>query len=539
MPVTPADKSLENWIWDAACSIRGAKDAGKYKDYILPLIFTKRLCDVFDDELNRIAEEVGGRAKAFKLVRHDKKLVRFHLPLEPKSPDDPVWSVIRTLSAKIGEQLTTHLRAIADANPLLKGILDRVDFNATTHGSRDLDDDRLSALIEAISAKRLGLRDVEPDIIGRSYEYLIRKFAEGAGRSGGEQYTPAEVGFVMARIMEPEPGMDCYDPTCGSAGLLIKLDLVLRERMAAKKKLPSPSGRGAGVEVAKHAPLKLHGQEYEPSSWAMANMNMIIHDLEGRIEIGNTFKNPKFRAGNRLQTFDRVVANPMWNQDWFKEQDYEADPFDRFPKGAGFPGNKADWGWMQHILASLKAPSTGSGQAGGRAAVVLDTGAASRGSGNANSNKEKEVRQWFVAQDVIEGVIYLPENLFYNTTAPGIIIVLNRAKLKSRAGKMLLLNASRDFVKGDPKNYLPEEAVTRIAETFLAWKEVEKFSRILGTDEIAKNDYNISPSRYIHVGTADEYRPLVEVIEELDVLEEDACETNKTLRTVLSKLTEL
>ena len=355
MSVAP-DKSLESWIWDAAFSIRGAKDAGKYKDYILPLIFTKRLCDVFDDEVNRIAEEVGGRAKAFKLVKHDKKLVRFYLPLEPKLTDDPVWSVIRTLADKVGEKLTTHLRAIADANPLLKGILDRVDFNATTHGTRDLDDDRFSALIEAISAKRLGLRDVEPDIIGRSYEYLIRKFAEGAGRSGGEQYTPAEVGFVIARIMEPETGMDAYDPTCGSAGLLIKLDLVLRERMAAKRKVPSPSGRGAGDEGAKHASLKLHGQEYEPSSWAMANMNMImiIHDLEGRIEIGNTFKNPKFRAGNRLQTFDRVGANPMWNQDWFKEQDYEADPFDRFPKGAGFPGNKADWGWMQHILASLK-----------------------------------------------------------------------------------------------------------------------------------------------------------------------------------------
>ncbi|MDO8543395.1 MAG: N-6 DNA methylase [Opitutaceae bacterium] len=523
------DKSLENWIWDAACSIRGAKDAGKYKDYILPLIFTKRLCDVFDDELNRIAEEVGGRAKAFKLVRHDRKLVRFYLPLDPKTPDDPVWSVIRTLSDKIGEQLTTHLRAIADANPLLKGILDRVDFNATTHGSRDLDDDRLSALIEAISAKRLGLRDVEPDIIGRSYEYLIRKFAEGAGRSGGEQYTPTEVGFVMARLMEPEPGMDCYDPTCGSAGLLIKLDLVLRERMAAKRKLPSPSGRWARGEGAKHAPLKLHGQEYEPSSWAMANMNMIIHDLEGRIEIGNTFKNPKFRAGNRLQTFDRVVANPMWNQDWFKEQDYEADPFDRFPKGAGFPGNKADWGWMQHILASLKPT--------GRAAVVLDTGAAARGSGNANTNKEKDVRKWFVEQDAIEGVIYLPENLFYNTTAPGIIIVLNRAKPKTRAEKILLLNASRDFVKGDPKNYLPEEAVTRIAETFLAWKEVEKFSRIVGTNEIAKNDYNISPSRYIHTGAADEYRPLAEIVEELDELEDEARETDKTLRKILAPFT--
>ena len=140
------DKSLESWIWDAACSIRGAKDAPKYKDFILPLIFAKRLCDVFDDELNRIAQEVGSRAKAFRLVKNDKKLVRFYLPLEPKSPDDPVWSIIRTLSDKIGEELTTHLRAIASSNPLLKGIIDRVDFNATTHGVRDLDDDRLSAL---------------------------------------------------------------------------------------------------------------------------------------------------------------------------------------------------------------------------------------------------------------------------------------------------------------------------------------------------------------------------------------------------------
>src|ERR1700719_207693 len=222
-------KSLEAWIWDAACSIRGAKDAAKYKDFILPLVFTKRLCDVFDDELNRIAKEVGSRAKAFRLVKRDKKLVRFFLPLEPMNPDDAVWSVVRTLSDKIGERLTAHLRSIADANPLLKGIIDRVDFNATTHGQRDIDDDRPSNLIEAISAKRLGLADVEADIIGRSYEYLIRKFAEGGGQSGGEFYTPAEVGFVIARIMDPQPGMDVYDPCCGSAGLVIKCRLVVDE----------------------------------------------------------------------------------------------------------------------------------------------------------------------------------------------------------------------------------------------------------------------------------------------------------------------
>jgi len=380
-----ANKSLEAWIWDAACSIRGAKDAPKYKDYILPLIFTKRLCDVFDDELNRIAAEVGSRAKAFQLVQLDKSLVRFYLPLEPQEPQFPVWSVIRELSDQIGEQLTSHLRAIARENPSLQGIIDRVDFNATTHGQRDLEDNRLSNLIEAISMKRLGLKDVEPDIIGRSYEYLIRKFAEGSGQSAGEFYTPKEVGFIMAHIMNPEPGMTVYDPCCGSAGLLIKCQLALEEQMKLRSRTT-------------YAPLKLYGQEYVPDTWAMANMNMIIHDMEGVIEIGDAFRNPKFRQANRLHTFQRVVANPMWNQTWFTEKDYDADELDRFPQGAGYPGNKADWGWVQHILASLNDK--------GRAAIVLDTGAASRGSGNAASNKEKEVRKWFIERDLVEGVIY-------------------------------------------------------------------------------------------------------------------------------------
>ena len=264
------DKSLESWIWDAACSIRGAKDAPKYKEFILPLIFAKRLCDVYDDELNRIAKEVGGRANAFKLVKQDKKLVRFYLPLQPQDPNEAVWSVIRKLSDKIGEQLSTHMRAIARENPLLKGIIDRVDFNATTHGQRDLADDRLSNLIERISQKRLGLNDVEPDIIGRSYEYLIRKFAEGSVSSAGEFYTPKEVGFVMARILDPEPGMTIHDPCCGSAGLLIKCQLVLEEKMNLRSK-------------KSYAPLQLYGQESTPETWAMANMNMIIHDMQGQI----------------------------------------------------------------------------------------------------------------------------------------------------------------------------------------------------------------------------------------------------------------
>ena len=296
------------------------------------------------------------------------------------------------------------MRAIARANPLLEGIIDRVDFNATTHGQRDLDDDRLSNLIEAISTKRLGLDDVEPDIIGKSYEYLIRKFAEGSGQSAGEFYTPSDVGEIMARVLAPEPGMEVYDPTCGSGGLLIKCQLAMEAKMRA-------------VEKARYAPLKLFGQEYVPETWAMANMNMIIHDMEGQIEIGDTFKNPKFRhqQNGKLRTFDHVVANPMWNQDWYTEVDYDNDELDRFTPG--FPGkSSADWGWVQHIHASLKSESP---RQAGRAAIVLDTGAASRGSGNVGANKEKTVRQWFVDHDLIESVLYLPENLFYNTPASG------------------------------------------------------------------------------------------------------------------------
>jgi type I restriction enzyme M protein len=509
-------KSLESWIWDAACSIRGAKDAPKYKDFILPLIFTKRLCDVFDDEVNRIAGEVGSRKKAFQLVKADHKLVRFYLPLVPEEPDEPVWSIIRKLSFRIGEGVTNHMRSIARENPLLQGIIDRVDFNATTHGQRDIDDDRLSNLIEAISTKRLGLKDVEADIIGKSYEYLIRKFAEGGGQSAGEFYTPPEVGTIMSRVLAPEPGMEIYDPCTGSGGLLVKCEIAMEEEA---------KGRMRSV-----APLKLYGQEYTADTWAMANMNMIIHDMEGQIEIGDTFKNPKFRnKQGRLRTFDRVVANPMWNQDWFTEADYDNDEFDRFPAGAGFPGkSSADWGWVQHMHASLNET--------GCAAVVLDTGAASRGSGNAGTNKEKIVRQWFVDHDIIESVLYLPENLFYNTTAPGIVLFLNKAKAKERERRVLLVNASKIFEKGDPKNFIPDEGIRRIAETLTGWKEEEKLSRIVDHAELKKNDFNISPSRYIHTSDAETYRPIAEIVEELNAIELEAKETDEALRNILRQL---
>lgn len=516
------NKSLEAWIWDAACAIHGAKDAGKYKDYILPLIFIKRLCDVFDDEVDELAKTIGSRTETIKSIDLDHGRVRFYIPIRPKDiENEETWNAIRSLSTNIGEELTSLIRSISEENPDLDDIINRVDYNATTRGHRELDDNRLSNLIEAISQKRLGLNDVEPDIIGKSYEYLIRKFAENSGKSGGEFFTPPEVGEIMALIMNPNPGMEIYDPACGSAGLLIKCEQVLDHKMQQAKK-------------ETFAPLTLYGQELTPDNWSMAKMNMIIHDMEGEIELGDTFNNPIFKdkSGHGIRKFDRVVANPMWNQGkkkterLYTEETITDDVYKRFP--AGFPGFNADWAWLQHIYSSLRDD--------GRAAVVLDTGALTRGSGDKKDAKERNVRRWFVENDLIEGVIYLPDNLFYNTTAPGIIIILNKNKPKQLKNKIFLINASQKYEKGNPKNYISPDQIKEVADKFIRKKEVEKFSQFVSKEEVVKNDYNISPSRYIFVGMEEEYRPIEEILVELKEVEEEAKKADKELRGVLKEL---
>jgi type I restriction enzyme M protein len=499
-------KTLEGWLWDAACSIRGNVDAPKFKDYILPLIFVKRLSDVFEDEVKRVAQEVGDENTARKIISKDHSLVRFYIPQKS------LWSEIRKLTDKIGERLTEAMRAIAKENPSLQGVIDIVDFNATVSGERIIDDGRLSTLIEIISKHRLGLADCEPDILGRAYDYLLRKFAEGQGQSAGEFLTPKEVGWLMAYILDPREGQSIYDPACGTGGLLIKCELALQEKMNGKK-------------VRK--PLQIYGQELNPTTFAMAKMNMIIHDMEGEIAIGDTMRNPKFLEGSSLRQFDLVTANPMWNQDQYTTDFYENDTYGRF--GYGYPtASSADWGWVQLMEASLNSQ--------GRAGIVLDTGAVSRGSGSQGTNKEKDIRKSFVEKDLLEGVILLPENLFYNTTAPGIILVLNKEKPKERKGEIILINASQEFEKGRPKNFVPDEKITRIAKTFHDWKNLKQLAKIITVDEAAKNDYNLSPSRYVETGAAEEYRDIPELLEQLACLEQDSAKIDSELKAIFDKL---
>jgi len=399
----------------------------KFKDYILPLVFLKRLSDVFDDELDRLTGEFGSRETAERLVELDHRYVRFYIPPEAR------WEALRRVTTGLGQVLTDAMRAVARENPKLQGVIDTVDFNATAAGQRILDDAPLAELVQVLSLHRLGLKDVEPDILGRAYEYLLRKFAEGQGQSAGEFYTPREVGILMARILEPQPGMTVYDPACGSGGLLIKCHLRLLETHGIQQ-------NGRRVLPSQVAALKLYGQEINPSTFAIARMNAVIHDMDADIRPGDTMRRPAFTddAGRPLQ-FDLVVANPMWNQN-FPQDVYENDLYDRFRFGTP-PSSSADWGWIQHMAASLRD--------GGRMAVVLDTGAVSRGSGNQGSNRERDIRRRFVEADLIEAVVLLPENLFYNTTAPGIILVVNKAK--RHPGEILLINASRLFTKAGPR----------------------------------------------------------------------------------------
>ncbi len=519
---TPSTKRMEQMLWDAACSIRGEKDAAKFKDYLLPLLFLKRLSDVFDDEIKRLSEEYGDHDVAREIAEADHDLLRFYLPPEAR------WGVVSgresyewplddqgrsTRPRDIGEHLTKAVRAIVQQNPSLSGVIDYVDFASERNGERDVNPAKLAEVIETFSDPRyrLGLADVQPDFLGRAYEYLLRKFAEGSGQSAGEFFTPTEVGLLMAHIMRPRPGETCHDYACGSAGLLVKLQLVARK-----------------LDPISRVPLKLFGQELQAESYAVAHMNAIIHDMEIEIARGDTMINPKFKdTAGQIGTYDVVVANPMWNQP-FAPDIFANDPFDRFRTRGGATTGKGDWAWLQHTVACLNER--------GRAAVVLDTGAVTRGSGARHEDRERNIRKWFVEHDLIDGVILLPDNLFYNTSAAGIIVVLSKRKPASRQNKIVLLNASRRVRKGRPKNYIPDEDIRPLAAAFLKGEPVEGEVAVITCEQTEDADYNLSPSRWVGQAQVEEQRPIKEIIADLQRLDNEAREIDSRLSKMLARL---
>ena len=506
-------KQLENVLWEAASLLRGAVSAEDYKNYLLPLIFYKRLSDVFKDEVKRLKEDgiIDTFDEVYELAEYEKeeygqvKSVRYLIPKEY------LWDNMLKITKGLGEKLTEALRAIARENPELQGVIDIVDYNISKGGERIISDEVLAKVLQIINKLKLGINDVEPDILGRAYEYLIRQFAEESGKKAGEFYTPYEVGLLMVHLLDPKPGEEVYDPACGSAGLLIKAQLYVSEKYGKE---------------AEEKPLKLYGQEINHFTYAIAKMNVILHGLEANIQLGDTLRNPKFIENGKLKKFDKVIANPPWNLD-VPEEVYEKDKFNRFIFGIP-PSSSADWGWIQHMYASLKE--------NGKLVVILDTGAVSRGSGSRSRNREKEIRKRFIEKDLIEAVILTAENMFYNAQAPGVIMVINKNKPSERRSKILLINASKEYVKGTPKNYLAQEHIEKIARVYEEFREVDGFSKIITIKEARENDYNLSPSRYIPTYYDEGYRSIDEILQDLKVLQREALEIDRQLHNILYHL---
>ncbi len=418
----PTTKPMEQMLWDAACSIRGEKDAPKFKDYLLPLLFLKRLSDVFDDEIGRLAEEYGDRATALEIAESDHSLLRFYLPPEAR------WGVISGREAfdwpadDRGRATAPRTSASTSPRPCApsssttrrcRACIDVVDFAAERNGERDINPAKLRGVVETFSDPRyrLGLADVQPDFLGRAYEYLLRKFAEGSGQSAGEFFTPTEVGFLMAHIMRPRPGED-----------------LPRLRLRLGRAADQAAARRARTRSDQHACRSSSpARSLQAESYAVAQMNAIIHDMEVELARGDTMINPKFRDGERQDSWPRhrggqpdvepaVRAGPVRQRSVrpLPHRGRHHQRQGRLGLAAAHPGlperartrRRRARHRRRHARLRIK-----------------------------NEDKERNIRKWFVDQDLIDGVILLPENLFYNTTAAGVIVVLEQAQADRAQGQ--------------------------------------------------------------------------------------------------------
>ena len=431
---------LQRHLWAAAEILRGSIDAGDYKLYLFGLLFLKRLSDRFD-------EEPGG---VFSV------------------PPTARWASLERAGTGLGEALNRASAALEAANPRLGGALSGIDFDDERRlGDARNRDTVLARLVQHFSRLRLRNADLsEPDLLGHAYEYLVERFADDAGRKGGEFRTPEQVVDLVAELLAPAEGMRVCDPTCGSGGMLL----------------------GCARHVARRggdpATLRLFGQEKNVATWSIGKMNMLLHGrLSDRLEKGDTLRDPRLLdAEGRLLRFDRVLANPPFSLDEWGRDEAARDPHARFSHGLP-PKTRGDLAFLQHMLATLDE--------GGQAGVVMPHGALFRG------GMEGEIRRRLITEDLFEGVIALPPSLFFGTGIPAAVLVLSRSKRPARAGRVIFIDGSRGYREGSPRNALRPEDVRRIADAFHAFEDAPGHARVVSLDEIAASGHHLNVSRYV------------------------------------------
>lgn len=482
---------LSRYLWSAADILRGSIDSSDYKGYIFGFLFLKRLSDRFDEVAEQVRAE-GGRPE-------DKDEHEVFVPKRAR------WSEIKKVATNVGETLNTAVAALEEANGQLEGVMAGVDFNDERRlGDTKNRDVVLGKLVQHFA--KLDLRNAnlsEPDMLGRAYEYLIEKFADDAGKKGGEFYTPRMVVRLIVELLEPKERMRICDPTCGSGGMLIECAHYLERHGANPKN------------------LSLFGQEKNLGTWAICKMNMLLHGNPARIEKGDTIRDPKLREAEGLMQFDRVIANPPFSLDEWGRDTAEHDAYGRFSYGLP-PNTKGDLAFVQHMVATTNRT--------GMVGVVMPHGVLFRGAA------EGSIRKGLLEDDLVEAVVGLPTNLFYGTGIPAAVLIFNRSKKPARRKKVLFIEASRDFKEGTAQNALRQEDVEKIASAFRAFADVEKYARVVDLEEIAKNDWNLNISRYVETADAAEKVDVAGAIKKLRELEQKRGEAEARMNAFLKEL---
>jgi type I restriction enzyme M protein len=487
-------EELESHLWESANILRGSIDSADYKNYIFGLLFLKRMNDVFMENREHIIEEYGQE------VVDDPD---FYTESKVFIPERARWSAIKEQTEDIGAAINKAFVVLEQENSVLEGVLTTVDFNDKDR----LPDSVLEKLIQHYTDLKLGNENLEDaDLLGRAYEYLIRQFADDAGKKGGEFYTPREVVQLLVRILDPQSGDRVYDPACGSGGMLIYSAEHIRKE-----------------DQNRMENISLFGQERNLNTWSIAKMNMFLHDLyDAQIKRGDTFTEPLFlEDGGKLQQFDRVIANPMWNQSYAKGDIKESQAYNRFNYGFP-PKNSADWAWVQHMLASANRD--------GKVGVVLDNGVLFR------SRSEGKIRKKILKEDLIEAVIALPSNLFYNTSSPGCILMLNKNKPAERKNKVIFIYGEEDYEEGSNQNFLREKDLEKILDAYHNFEDIEKYCRVADIEEIERNDFNLNVPRYVDTTEEEEPVDVEEVLTELDQLEKERNEIESEMMSYLKEL---
>lgn len=443
---------LETYLWDSAVLLRTSIDAGAYKQYIFPLLFFKRICDVYDEECTKIIEQYGDDADALEWEENHSFMV----------PKGAHWKDVRAVSQDVGKAIVMAFRAIEKKNSdKLQGIFG----DASWTNKNRLPDRLLKDLIEHFSSKTLSLANCPEDELGNGYEYLIKKFADDSGHTAQEFYTNRTVVHLMTEMLKPESGESIYDPTCGSAGMLISSIAYLKS---------------LGKEWRNVA---VFGQEINSLTAAIGRMNLFLHGIEDfNIVNDDTLKSPGFTERGKLKQFNLVLANPPYSIKKWDRSAFESDKYGRNVLGTP-PQGRADYAFFQHIIQSMDSKT-------GRCAILFPHGILSR-------NDEKEMRQKLVHMDIVECVIGIAKNLFFNSPMEACIVICRMNKPVAHRGRVLFINAKHDVVRKNAESYLSDEHIAHIADTYLQYEAVDGFSAIATNADIAANGYSLGIPLYV------------------------------------------